>query len=144
MNYTMVIEQTKEYPKRMEYVPETNSFQETAFDSLFYVRNFHHPYGWIKESGTPPQPHHDVILMSDKNFNLGDEVAIRIIGVFMRGDGDHKYLAVEKTREIDDIDGLEQNEKEDLRRLYPRIREGEGWFGKETAKQAMENCAKAL
>lgn len=144
MFYTMVIEQTKAYPKRMEYVPETNSFQETDSYSLFHVRNFHQPYGWIKESGTPPQPHWDVILMSDKDFNLGDEVEVQIIGVFMRNDGDHKYLAVEKTRGIDDIEQLEQSEKEDLTRLYSCRHEGEGWFGKDAAKRTMETCDKAL
>lgn len=144
MSYTMVVEQTKAYPKRMIYIPETKSFQKSAYDSLFYVRKFDYPYGWMKESGTPPSPHWDVLLMSDRDFELGDEVKIRVIGVFMRKDGDHKYIAIEDARDIQDFAQLSQKEKEDLKRLYPRINEGEGWFGKEVAERAMAECEKAL
>ena len=140
----MIIEQTKNYSKRVIYNPETNYFYESEFDSLLYKRNFFYPYGWIKDSGTPPDPHWDVILMSDNDFDLGQEVKIKIIGVFIRNDGDHKYLAVELDRNIDDYDELSENEKEALRNLYPNISDGEGWFGKEIAIDAMEKCEKAL
>ncbi len=51
---TIVIEQTNDYPQRMKYEPETDSFHETGYSSLAYARGVTFPYGWLKESGTPP------------------------------------------------------------------------------------------
>lgn len=92
--YHIIIEQTQEYKNRMKFDPINNSFNETGYESLFFVRNFQYPYGWIKESGTPPESHLDVILLSPGKYNLGDEVAIKIIGCFVRKDGDNKLISV--------------------------------------------------
>ena len=138
MLYTAKIEQTWQYPKRMKYIKETDSFIEKDSMSLGYARNVHQPYGWIKESGTPPNPHLDVILMTDRTFELGDEVQVKIIGVFYRNDGDHKLVAALSDREINDFSELSAAEQEDMHRLYPRAAEGEGWFGKEKAEEAMK------
>ena len=140
----MIVEQTYKYPMRMTYHPETGEFTESTYKSLQYERNFTKPYGWIKESGTPPMPHWDCILMTNKEFDLGDEVEIKIIGVFQRADFDHKYVVVEQTREIDDISELTADERAELNRLYPRVGEGESWFGKEVAEYCMKNHQKAL
>lgn len=129
----MIVEQTYRYPIRMVYNPETGAFTESEYQSLQYVRKFTKPYGWIKESGTPPSSHWDCILMTDREYELGDEVEIKIIGVFKRLDFDHKYVVVELTREIDDISELLEVEREELNRLYPRVSDGEGWFGKDVA-----------
>ena len=140
----MIVEQTHKYPMRMIYNPTTKVFTESDSQSLGYVRNFTKPYGWIKESGTPPMPHWDCMLMSDSNYELGDEVAVKVIGIFKRNDGDYKYIVVEETRNIDDFLELEVSEKEELSRLYPHVGEGEGWFGKEEALYCMEHHEKAL
>lgn len=140
----MIVEQTYKYPMRMKYNPETNNFCETEYRSLLYERNFTKPYGWIKESGTPPFPHRDCILMTDKEYDLGDELEIKVIGVFKRADLDHKYVVVEETREIDDLGDLEKTEINELNRLYPKVRTGEGWFGKEVADFCMINHEKAF
>ena len=140
----MIVEQTRDYPMRMEYDPQTGSFRETAYRALSLARGFTGPYGWIKESGTPPQPHWDCFLLSDGAFALGDEVEIEVIGVFMRGDGDHKYIAAEKNSGINDLCQITDTQREQLHRLYPRIGEGEGWFGKERAHWCMEHQEKAL
>jgi hypothetical protein len=133
----IIIEQTNDYPKRMKYNPETKTFFATEYDSLSYVRNFHHPYGWLKESGTPPEPHLDVILLSSAHYELGDELSIKIIGVFLRNDGDYKLVSVLPERPESDFSELPQSEKDDLHRLYPREDVGEGWFGAETAKRVI-------
>ena len=140
----MIIEQTYKYPMRMIYNPETGGFTESEYKSLQYARKFTKPYGWIKESGMPPFPHWDCILMTDRALELGDEVEIKVIGVFQRLDFDHKYVAVEVTREVEDISELSIEEIEELGRLYPRVSEGEGWFGKEVAEFCMKNHEKAL
>lgn len=131
----MIVEQTYKYSMRMVYNSDTGTFAESEYQSLQYVRNFRKPYGWIKESGTPPAAHWDCILMTNKEYELGDEIEIRIIGVFKRLDFDHKYVVAESTREIDDISELLESEREELSRLYPRVSEGEGWFGKDVANQ---------
>lgn len=140
----MIIEQTYKYPMRMMYDPKTGTFNERGHKSLQYERGFTKPYGWIKESGTPPQPHWDCILMSDRDVELGDEIAIKVIGVFKRADFDHKYIVAETTRKIEDFSELPEAEKEELSRLYPRVGEGEGWFGKPEAEYCMEHHRKAL
>lgn len=134
MIFTAKIEQTFAYPKRMKYIAKTDSFIEKDCDSLSYVRNVRQPYGWIKESGTPPCEHLDVIVMTDKEYELGDEERVKIVGVFRRNDGDHKLVGVLESSSINDFSELSDTEKEDLHRLYPKEGQGEGWFGRETAE----------
>lgn len=98
MTYTAKIEQTYAYPKRMRYMPATDTFVEKDCDSLSYLRGVRQPSGWLKESGTPPCEHLDVIVMTEHEHSLGDEVRVRIIGVFCRNDGDHKLVAVPMER----------------------------------------------
>lgn len=139
MIYTAKIEQTFAYPKRMKYIAKTDSFIEKDCDSLSYVRNFRQPYGWIKESGTPPCEHPDVIIMTDKEYKLGDEEHVKIIGVFRRNDGDHKLVGVLESSSIKDLSELSDTEKEDLHRLYPKEGSGEGWFERETAENIIKD-----
>lgn len=51
---------------------------------------------------------------------------------------------VETEREIEDYGQLSEAEKEDLHRLYPRIGQGEGFFGREKAWEIYEKCGKPL
>lgn len=134
MIYTVKIEQTNAYPKRMKYVAQTDTFIEKSESSLSFNRNVCQPYGWIKESGTPPCEHLDVIVMTDKEYELGDEESVKIIGVFCRNDGDHKLVGVLVDRDINDFSELSDTEKNDMKRLYPREDVGEGWFGRKHAE----------
>lgn len=143
MLYTVKIEQTDKYPKRMKYIAETDSFIEKDCVSLSYARNVHQPYGWLKESGTPPNPHLDVIVMTEKEYELGDEDRVKIIGVFCRNDGDHKLVGVLPDRNISDFSELTDTEKEDMHRLYPREAQGEGWFGREKAEEIIKEFMEA-
>lgn len=133
--YHMIVEQTCDYEYRMTYDPIQNKFEETSYKSLAYARHFQHPYGWIKESGTPPGRHLDVILLSSKKYNLGDEVAIKIVGCFVRNDGDNKLISIVSDRIENDLNELAQNELDDLKVLYPKVDEGEGWFGVKKAEE---------
>lgn len=142
MKFTAVIEQTYRYKKRMKYIAETNSFIEKDCDSLGYVRGVKQPYGWIKESGTPPSPHLDVYIMTERDYNLGDETEVEIIGVFWRADGDHKLVGVTADREIGDLSQLTDTEKDELRRLYPGKYEGEGWYGRDRAEEMIKDFFK--
>ena len=129
----IIVEQTKEYKKRIAYDPKTNTFSEMENDCLFFHRGFTHPYGWLKGSGTPPEEHLDVFLLSQEKCSLGDELPVKIVGVFKRNDGDHKLIGISPEREETDFSQLPENEKEDLHRLYPRVDDGEGWLGAEAA-----------
>lgn len=143
----MIIEQTYDYPMRMVYNPNTHTFVKSEYKSLFYERRFTKPYGWIKESGTPPDCHWDCLLLPaalDFSCKLGMELEVKVIGVFRRNDLDHKYVVVEASRDISDITELTPAEIDELHRLYPRIDEGEGWFGKDVAKYCMEHHKKAF
>ena len=135
--YYMVVEQTKEYKNRVVYDPLTNSFSESGHVCLFSVREFPHAYGWLKESGTPPEEHLDVFLMSHFDCALGDEVLVKIVGVFIRNDGDHKLVSILPERHENDLFMLPESEINDLYKLYPRIDEGEGWFGAKKANDVI-------
>ncbi len=137
MVYAVKIEQTYHYPNRMKYIAQTDSFVEKNAKCLFHERNIRQPYGWIKESGTPPCEHLDVIVMTDKEYELGEEDRIKIIGVFRRNDGDHKLVGVPVDRDINDFSELTVSEKEDMHRLYPRESAGEGWFGCECVEEIL-------
>ena len=142
----MIIEQTYDYPMRMLYNPDTHTFTASEYKSLFYERGFTKPYGWIKESGTPPEPHWDCLLMTHDSqyYKLGDELEIKVIGIFKRNDFDHKYIVVESSRTISDITELSEIEYLELTKLYPRIKDGEGWFGRDVALYCMKHHSKVL
>ncbi|NLM06180.1 MAG: hypothetical protein GX219_04590 [Tissierellia bacterium] len=137
MKVTTVIEQTSKYKHRIEYRPESNSFVESEYISLMYDRKVKYPYGWIKESGTPPDKHLDIYIMTNKDFELGEEVKVEIIGLYYRLDSDHKFLGVLGDRGFRDYKELEVKEKEDLNRIYNGKHEGEAWFGREKAEEVL-------
>ena len=75
--------------------------------------------------------------MTGKPCELGDEIPVRVIGVFCRSDGDSKLIAVPADRPETEFSQLSDREKDDLRRLYPKVDRGEGWFGRERAEQVI-------
>lgn len=79
MDY-MVVEQTKEYKKRIAYDPKTNTFSETEHDCIFLHRGFIYPYGWLKGYGTPPAEHLDVFYYHKKNVLLVTSCRLRLSG----------------------------------------------------------------
>ena len=141
MDY-IIVEQTRDYTRRISYDPKTNTFNELEHDCLFLHRGFTHPYGWLKGSGTPPDEHLDVFLLSQESYALGDEVPVKIVGVFKRNDGDHKLISISLERAENDFSQLPESEKNDLHNLYPRVGEGEGWFGVDIAKEVIADFMK--
>ena len=138
MDY-IIIEQTKDFKKRISYDPITNTFSEMEHDCIFLHRGFVHPYGWLKGSGTPPEKHLDIFLLSQENCSLGDELPVKIVGVFKRNDGDHKLIGITPERDETEFSQLPESEKNDLYRLYPKVNDGEGWFGTVIAKKIIED-----
>lgn len=136
-DFTMKVEQTVDYPMRMVYDPETDLFRESNYSSLIHQRGCPFPYGWLKETGTPPKPHFDVFLVERTVYDLGEELKVRVIGVFKRNDGDHKFVAVHSDAPILTYEALNRFDKEDLEKVYPHIGENEGWYGREVALELL-------
>lgn len=139
MIITMRVEQTPKYEKRMKYIPEGDYFIETNSSSLMYVRGFDGVYGWIEGYGNPPGKHLDIYVITKKQVSLGDRVKVKVIGCFLRNDGDNKIIAIDEERKEEDIRELESKEMSKLSGLYPRIGEKEGWFGREKAIEIMRD-----
>ncbi len=71
-------------------------------------------------------------------MNLGDRIEAKVIGCFLRNDGDNKIIAIEKERKEKDINELEYKELSMLQALYPEIGENEGWFGKDKSLEIIK------
>lgn len=140
----MIVEQTSEYPMRMKYVPETNTFIASEYRSLSHMRDVVDAYGWLVGCGTPPGHHLDIILSTTEpeRFALGQSVPVRVVGVFLRNDGDHKLVGVEIDRPEQRFEDLPESERENLAKLYPRIDHGEGWFSVKRAEAVIEDFMK--
>lgn len=139
----VIVEQPRHVPYRFNYDPVTNTFTATSYKSLFYDRGFSGVYGWIGGLGAPPDPHFDVMVLTRQDLHPGDLLAAYICGVFFRGDGDHKFVAMdEEFRQktpAADLAALDQATYAELRRLYPNVGENEGWFGAEIAQNHLKH-----
>lgn len=60
----------------------------------------------------------------------------------MRKDGDNKLISILPERLETDFFELPEIEKVDLHRLYPRVSEGEGWYGVTKANEIISNYYK--
>lgn len=129
----MMVEQLGSQKYRMRYNATHGTFIETDQRFLGYARGFVGIYGWIVGYGTPPREHLDVIVPTGTRYSLGDGVPIRIIGCFMRNDNDHKFVGVELHRMENTLCELPDEDSQMLRRLYPKVRNGEAWLEREDA-----------
>lgn len=136
----VVVEQPKGERTRFSYDPVTRAFVGSDFDSLLWHRKFSGVYGWIGGTGLPPDPHFDVLLFTDETPTFGAVLRGQVCGMFMRGDGDHKFIAVDEawSRRMrrDDILALPRDSLVELLAVYPQVdaRQGEGWFGGDYAR----------
>jgi hypothetical protein len=136
----VVVEQPRGEPYRMKYDAASGEFVRTGQLTLGHVRgDGQSVYGWIGGTGIPPQPHFDVLLLTDQDPGLGDILAGVVCGMFQRADGDHKFVAVDEERAARmaqvDFFALREEEQAGLRALYPRVGANEGWFGAQTARE---------
>ena len=134
----VVVEQPRSEPHRLRYDRVSGSFERTPHKSLMFERGFSGAYGWVGGLGTPPEPHLDILLLTHQNPQPGNVLLGVICGVFYRGDGDHKLVALDAERRAEmtgaDIDALDKPTQDELLRLYPDVREHEGWHGAEEAR----------
>ncbi len=137
-----VIEQLRYDEYRQVYNPDDNTFSSSKYKSLLFERGFIGHYGWIKDTGCPPNKHLDILILTDKDYKRGDIIKVKIVGVFVRNDGDHKVLGIETNRVESNFAELPEKEKENLKQIYPNIGKNEGWFGKELAEKIVNEFIK--
>ena len=134
----VVVEQPKGEPYRLRYDRASGSFERTPHKSLMFERGFGGAYGWVGGLGTPPEPHLDVLLLTQQNPQPGDVLLGVVCGVFYRDDGDHKLVALDAEGRAAvaraDFFALDDATQDELKRLYSEVRENEGWRGAEEAR----------
>jgi len=131
-----VVEQPANEMYRLHYDPTTNTFARTSLLSLTHARSFNGAYGWVGGLGNPPERHCDLILVTERPLAAGAVVAARIGGIFYRGDGDHKVVALDveaSTARADDIFSLPAPTASTLFGLYSHLTDAEGWYGRDEA-----------
>jgi len=138
MVFQTIVEQRRNDEYRNKYDVETGLFHKTEYKSLLFQRNYKGIYGWLKGYGSPPDHHLDVFTLTNRDFELGSIIDVKVIGVFIRNDGDNKFIAVEITRKENDIADLSKDEQLMLFNIYPNVREGEGWYGQIRAMELIE------
>ena len=136
--YYAIVEQCRNDKYRNKYNPENGKFEITQYKSLLYERNLAGVYGWLDGYGYPPNRHLDVIVITNNKYELGERIEIKIIGIFLRKDNDSKLIAIESSRNENEITEIPINELQMIKALYPIMDNGEGWFGKEIAYQDIQ------
>jgi len=139
----VVVEQPRNERYRLAYDPVSGAFSKTAYKSLMYERGFSGVYGWIGGTGTPPEFHYDVMLLTKQDPKPGDVIEGYICGVFFRRDQDHKFVAMDEEfrNRVGEADlrALDKVTHDELMGLYPEVGENEGWYGAEVACNYLVN-----
>lgn len=125
--------------KRLIYSEDDNIFLVEKFNNIFMKDKLErYVYGWILGCGSPPNKHLDVLMITNKQYNLGDKLTGKVIGVFYRIDGDHKIVCLEQDDNINDITELSNNDKELLKNLYSGKYYGDAWLNSEDAEEIIK------
>lgn len=131
MQVQVVVEQPHDERHRLQFDPETGAFVRTPYLALLYERGFLGCYGWIEGSGAPPGPHWDVYVLTDVDARPGDRIEATLCGVFVRADGDHKFVALGSDLIAAGIEpefaSLPDGRLSNVRALYPAVGAAEGW-----------------
>ena len=142
----VIVEQPRNEPRRIKFDASTEIFYPTEKKSLGYERGFLGVYGWVGGCGTPPSPHLDVMLLTEKDLQPGEVIIGTVCGIFLRQDGDHKVVAADETVANQlakpELSCLPPDTYANLIDQYPRVGENEGWFGTEIAYQYIDEAVK--
>lgn len=129
----IIVEQPRRERYRLCFDPDTASFVRTVYPALLYERGFVGCYGWIEGTGLPPQPHWDVYVCTDADPQPGERIDAALCGVFVRADGDHKFVALGPDLMAAGIQpelaALPDRRLANVYALYPVVGPDEGWRG---------------
>lgn len=138
----IVVEQPAGEPNRIRFDPTTHEFERTEELSLIDARGFSGGYGWIAGTGVPPDVHYDALLVTLQQLSPGQVVEAVVYGVFLRADGDHKFVTIDLAMTdsgVCDWGDLPSGTRSELLDLYPRVGPGEGWFGAAAARDILDH-----
>lgn len=82
----------------------------------------------------------DVLVFSEISYKTGDQVEIEIIGMLTREDGDHKVVAIDKTKTIETLDDLSKDDLGLVLEYFGYKSKIIAQEGKEEALNYLENC----
>lgn len=145
MKVRCIVEQPRNELYRIRYEPSTKAFIKTEFLSLMHARNFLGVYGWVADSGTPPDPHFDILIATNEDCASGEKINAYVCGMFLREDGDHKLLGladdVIRTRGLTEIclSLLPDDLRSNFLGVYPHLNPGEVWLNAAEAIEFLRN-----
>lgn len=145
MKVTCIVEQPRNEPYRVRYEPSAKAFIKTEFISLMHARNFMGVYGWVADSGTPPDPHFDILIATNEDFAAGEVIDAHVCGMYLREDGDHKVLAladdVIRANGVSEIclSQLPEVLRSNFLGVYPYLNLGEAWLNAAEAIQFLHS-----
>lgn len=127
----VVVEQPPGEERRLKFEPASGEFVATGQRSLVFARGFRGAYGWIGGLGDPPALHADALLVTRRSLAPGGVAAGWVVGMFRRGDGDHKVVAVDVDLLVPpdrrDLFKLDEAMRAEVMAVYPQAGPGEGW-----------------
>ena len=133
MRVRVIVEQPRHERHRLCFDPGTGTFVRTPDVALLFERGFNGCYGWIDGSGTPPQPHWDVYVCTEVDAQPGERLDAALCGVFIRADGDHKFVALGSDLIAvgiqPELAALPDRRLANVYALYPAVGPDEGWRG---------------
>lgn len=142
----IVVEQPPHEERRLKYDPDLGAFVPTGQRSLSFVRAFPGAYGRIGGLGAAPQRHADVPLVTASHLCAGFVAAGRVTGLFVRGDGDNKLVALDEGPATSpaqlDLLTLDRTLWAQITRVYPEVGPGEGWHGARSARAYLMSLAR--
>lgn len=134
----VVVEQPRDEPLRLAYRPEDGTFRPDGKRSLLFARGFDGAYGWIVGFGEPPELHFDALVLTAARPRPGDVLEVAVSGLFRHAAGDHKIVTIDLRDPprygVSDLFALPEAVQTMIRGIYPRVDEGEGWFGADEAR----------
>ncbi len=129
----IIVEQPRYERYRLRFDPESGTFVRTRHLALLFERGFMGCYGWIEGTGTPPEPHWDVFVCTDLDVLPGTHLDAALCGVFVRADGDHKFVALGPDLLAAGIQpelaALPDRRLANVHALYPAVGPDESWRG---------------
>lgn len=137
----VVVEQPRGERARIEFDRATGFFLPSQYIALTFTSRFPGIYGWIAGTGMPPELHFDCLVFTETAAAPGEIVECRICGVYLRRDGDHKFVGlgqdVLSSLPAPDLVCLPDDLRQALERFYPDAYAGEGWRARAEALELL-------
>lgn len=133
-----IVEIIPDVKKRLMYQSDLDCYAVIEYESRMQgERSFNGFYGWVDGYGAPPEKHLDVFVLTEQNHDYGEIVLAKLVGVFKRSDGDHKLICIEMNRDENEFFELNEDERQQLLRVYNKNLDGDEWLGQKDALEIL-------